>query len=87
VDIRENRETTCCLAMPVLDQKGTVVAAISASTSYERFSKEQDYILECVRKNAEEASSRMGYMGGYPAIKTRKSIKNMIKRGYSGKRH
>ena len=74
VDIRENNENTCCLAMPVIDQKRNVVAAISASTSYERFSNERDHILECVKKNAEEASFRMGYMGEYPAINAKKNF-------------
>ena len=72
--MRENSVNTCCLAMPVLDQKGDVVAAISASTSYERFTSERQHILECVRKHAEEATINMGYVGVYPVINTKKPM-------------
>ncbi|MCL2319739.1 MAG: IclR family transcriptional regulator [Treponema sp.] len=72
-DMRENSDTTCCLAMPILDKKGNVVAAISASTNYEHFTKEQKHIQDCVLKNAEEATYRMGYLGEYPVIKEKKN--------------
>ena len=73
VDMRENSDAICCLAMPVLDQKGNVVAAISATTSYERFTNERQHILECVRKNAEEATINMGYVGVFPVINIKKA--------------
>ncbi|MDR2303840.1 MAG: IclR family transcriptional regulator [Treponema sp.] len=61
----------CCLAFPVLDQRGFVVAAMSATTSVERFGKEFDLILKCVKKHAEEVTYRMGYNGLYPVIRVR----------------
>ena len=64
--------SSCCLALPVLDQKGNVVAAISAtSATVDHFKKEFDNILKCVWKNAEEVSYRMGYYGSYPVINVR----------------
>jgi DNA-binding IclR family transcriptional regulator len=68
VDIMENGENTCCLAMPILDQAGNVVAAISASTDPDSFERERKNMLNCIRKNAEETSNRMGYLGKYPVI-------------------
>jgi DNA-binding IclR family transcriptional regulator len=68
VDIRENSEG-CCLAFPVLDQKGRVAAAISVSTTFERFNDEFEAMLKCVKNNTEEVTRRMGYNGPYPLIK------------------
>ena len=63
----------CCLAFPILDQKGNIVAAISATTTTENFKKEFDTILKCIWKNAEEVSYRIGYYGPYPVINIRSS--------------
>jgi DNA-binding IclR family transcriptional regulator len=68
VDDRENSDG-CCLAFPIIDRESRVVAAISVSTDYDRFNREFDAILKCVRINTEEVSRRMGYNGPYPAIK------------------
>jgi DNA-binding IclR family transcriptional regulator len=68
VDFGENDVDVNCLAFPILDQKGHVVAAISISTTKKRFKEEFDHILSCVRKNAGDVSYRMGYYGPYPAI-------------------
>ncbi|MDR1899764.1 MAG: IclR family transcriptional regulator [Treponema sp.] len=73
VDNQENGEGSCCLSFPILDQKGYVAAAISATTSLERFTAEFSQILQYVKKNAEEATYHMGYYGKYPAINIVKS--------------
>jgi DNA-binding IclR family transcriptional regulator len=71
VDKQEASEGNGCLAFPILDQKGYTVAAISATTSIERFKNEFEHIFNCVKKNAEEATYRMGYYGKYPVINLR----------------
>ncbi|MDR1419758.1 MAG: IclR family transcriptional regulator [Treponema sp.] len=71
VDNQENGEEYCCLSFPVLDQQGSVVAAISATTTLERFTPEFQKILQCVKKNAEQATYHMGYYGKYPVINVR----------------
>ncbi|GHV46639.1 IclR family transcriptional regulator [Spirochaetia bacterium] len=68
IDDQEANESNCCLAFPILNQKGYVVAAISTSTTPERFKNEFQHIHDCVKKNAEEATYRMGYFGKYPVI-------------------
>jgi DNA-binding IclR family transcriptional regulator len=60
IDDQETNESGCCLAFPILDQKGAVVAAISASTTTKRFAEEYQRIHDCVKKNAEEATYHMG---------------------------
>jgi IclR family acetate operon transcriptional repressor len=71
VDDQENGEGSCCLSFPIVDQRGMVAAAISATTTRERFTAEFPQILQCVKKNAEEATYHMGYYGKYPVINVR----------------
>ncbi|GHV71983.1 IclR family transcriptional regulator [Spirochaetia bacterium] len=77
IDNEENSLGSCCLAFPILDQKGAVVAAISASTSSKRFAEEYQQIYDCVKKNAEEATYHMGYTGKYPVITVQPVIKEL----------
>jgi len=73
IDNEESGEGSCCLAFPIIDRGGIVVAAISATTTKERFDSELKHIMKCVRKNSEEATYRMGYYGKYPVINVHKS--------------
>jgi DNA-binding IclR family transcriptional regulator len=75
IDNEENNLGHCCLAFPILDQKGSVVAAISTSTTLERFRNEFQHIHDCIKKNAEEATYHMGYFGKYPAITIQPALK------------
>jgi DNA-binding IclR family transcriptional regulator len=68
IDNRESAEDSYCLAFPILDQKGCVVAAMSATSNSEQFTNEFQRIMRCVKKNAEEVSYHMGYYGQYPVI-------------------
>jgi DNA-binding IclR family transcriptional regulator len=75
IDNEENGLGSCCLAFPILDQKGRVVAAISTSTTLERFRNEFQHIHDCVKKNVEEATYHMGYIGKYPVISVQPAVK------------
>jgi DNA-binding IclR family transcriptional regulator len=68
LDLEENTDKGACLAFPIIDQRGYIVAAISVSTTPKRLKEEFDTILNCVKKNAEEISYHIGYSGPYPAI-------------------
>lgn len=50
-----------CLAAPVRDREGTVVAALSVSTLTGQFSAREDLLKRALRDAAHDASSRMGW--------------------------
>jgi DNA-binding IclR family transcriptional regulator len=75
-DRQENNDESCCLAFPILDQQGLVVAAISATTSPDRFEQEFENIYNCVKRHTEEVTYHMGYYGNYPVINVQNSEKN-----------
>jgi len=68
VDDRENSETSRCLAFPILDKHGNVVAAMSVSGFAERFEQEKNSIRLALMGHAERLSSTLGYIGKYPTV-------------------
>jgi DNA-binding IclR family transcriptional regulator len=63
VDDEENEAGIRCVAAPVLDYRGKVIAAISTSGPKEVFTYEKiDELKDCVMDTARKVSVRMGYI-------------------------
>lgn len=63
VDLQENNYTTCCLAAPIRLRTNEAIAAISASTSPERFHQEWKAMRAQVMNHADRISFKLGYAG------------------------
>lgn len=61
VDNQETELGMCCLAVPVRDRSGAVVAALSVSGPCERVKPGLKYLLYLARKTAAEISEALGY--------------------------
>lgn len=62
VDRRESSLSTCCIAAPVRQRNGHVIAAISATTQDTNFEKEFDDMKNAVCDAALQISTKLGYM-------------------------
>jgi DNA-binding IclR family transcriptional regulator len=63
LDREENERDVLCIAAPVRDYKGRVVAAVSVSSPIYRLNnKKQDYIKEALINTVEGISSRLGFI-------------------------
>lgn len=61
LDNQEIELGMCCLAVPVMDYDGAVVAALSLSGPCERVNEGQRYLLYLARKTAARISKSLGY--------------------------
>lgn len=62
IDNEENEEGLYCIASPVFDANGQVVAAVSVAGPKDRMKKRQDFILSHLKKTTKLISSNMGFM-------------------------
>ena len=61
LDQEEFRLGACCVAAPVFNHDGQIIAAITAAGPAERIQARLDFIVEQVRTKSQEISARMGY--------------------------
>ncbi|MBN2910830.1 IclR family transcriptional regulator [Polycladomyces sp. WAk] len=62
IDNEENEEGLYCIAAPVFDAAGEVIAAVSVAGPKERMKKRHDYIVFHVKNTAKMISKKMGYL-------------------------
>lgn len=56
VDVEEFRERVCCVAAPIYDSAGRVLATLAVSVPSRRFNRELKDLVLAVRRSAQEAS-------------------------------
>ncbi len=82
VDLREYTDT-CCLACPIRQKDGEVVAAISATCAYDRFSIEIENIRREVFAAAANISYKLGYLGqGYMLFQPKSAARGAVDSDY-----
>jgi DNA-binding IclR family transcriptional regulator len=64
IDDEENEEGLYCIASPLFDSKGQVVAAVSVAGPKERMQRRHDFILEHLTQTTKSISSDLGYLDG-----------------------
>jgi len=62
-DIEEILLDLCCVAAPIYDYSGNVIAAVSMSIPAFRFRRSQTEFRDCVIRAAKNISKRLGYFG------------------------
>jgi IclR family transcriptional regulator, KDG regulon repressor len=62
-DLEEILPDLCCIAAPIYNHKGQVIAAISMSIPTYRFRRSQTELRECVMRAAKKISKQLGYYG------------------------
>ncbi len=73
-DLEENEDQIRCVAAPVRDVEGRIIAAISVSSAAQYMSDERMKMLsKIVTETADRISMNLGWTGGRPASKKRKS--------------
>jgi len=64
LDREENEKNVCCVAAPIRNHQGRVIAALSISSPTFRIDKKiQDNLKEALLKTSEKISQRLGYNG------------------------
>lgn len=62
LDLQENEPGVCCVALPIRDHTGEVVAAISSSTATSSFSEsELEEIVDSIKTTTNKISEKLGY--------------------------
>ncbi|WP_153720692.1 IclR family transcriptional regulator [Sporosarcina cascadiensis] len=62
IDNEENEPGVCCVALPIRDYTGQVIAAISSSTAANHLTNEElEKIIESSKTTADELSRKLGY--------------------------
>lgn len=72
-DLEEVSIGLCCVAAPIRDYEGQVIAAISFSTPTHRFRTHREQYTRAIIEGAQRISERLGYYGGTSACKLTKS--------------
>lgn len=71
-DIEEAVPELCCVAAPIRDHTGEVIAAMSLSVPFYRFQQMKAVYRSAILKATQEVSERLGYMGEAPWVKGEK---------------
>lgn len=75
-DLEENEDQIRCVAAPVRDVEGRIIAAISVSSAAQYMSGERMKMLsKIVTETADRISMNLGWTSGRPASKKRKSTR------------
>lgn len=77
VDNQETELGMCCLAVPVRDRSGAVVAALSVSGPCERVKPGLKYLLYLARRTAAEISEALGYKAHYAPEEIKEEIEDV----------
>lgn len=64
IDDEENEQGIYCIAAPIFDEKGRIVAAISCAGGKDRMLEKRQSIIEEVKNAARKISITQGYQGG-----------------------
>lgn len=65
-DLEEILPDLCCVAAPIFDYTGVVIASISMSIPAYRFRRSQSEYRDAIVRTAKVISERLGYYGGKP---------------------
>ncbi len=68
-DIEETVPELCCVAAPIRDHTGEVIAAMSLSVPFYRFQQMKSEYRNAILKATQQVSERLGYMGEIPWLK------------------